>query len=138
MPKLKIKSYPHTDPELWPLIGPLLTSREVVKELAGPLYSDPKTTWWVAMIQGNVVGFCSLREGRDGYWVENSYVLPVARDDGVHAALAEARQKHVESIPPRPMLVCCKQERWKHYKSRGFTIKQERGSWIYGIRGVAK
>lgn len=129
-----IKRYLPGDLGVWPLIGPFLTSREVHKSLGGPVVSEPEaTTWWVATNGKAVVGFCALRD--DGaYWLENSYVVPDARGEGVHTKLSDARLKHLETLPPKTVRVCCRTARWPYYEAQGFHQDRIKGDWIYASR----
>ena len=127
-----IKQLHHTDAALWPLIGPIVTNREAHKELGGPLLSDDRTMWWVAVDGHSVVGCCSARVTDKGIWVENSWVAKDRRGKGVHKALCAAREKWISKQQTKSILVCCRAARWPHYKKLGFTVKTERGSWIYG------
>lgn len=39
----------NTDPGFYPLLGPFLARREVVKTVGGPLWDDDTKTWFVAL-----------------------------------------------------------------------------------------
>lgn len=129
-----IKQYRHEDAALWPLIGPFLASREVHKSLGGPVFSDADTSWWVATESKAVVGFCSLREAKGAYWLENSYVLPDSRGEGIHTKLADVRLKHLATLPSKTVKVCCRTARWPYYEGWGFHQDQVKGDWIYASK----
>lgn len=131
---ITIKQFGNSDRGLWPLIGPYTTSREVHKALGGGVFSDADTTWWVAFDGDTVVGFCTLRADKNNYWLENSYVIPEARDAGVHTKLSDARLKHMATLPSRTVKVCCRTARWAYYQERGFHQDSVRGDWIYASK----
>lgn len=133
---IKISMYRHTDAKLWPIIGPFLTSREVVKSLGGPVLSDDSAFWWIATEGKTTVGFGCARESKDGWWLDCTYVAPSARSEGVHKAIAEARDTHLATLPAKPINVCCRSARWKHYADRGFQQTRVRGDWVYGRKAA--
>lgn len=131
---IDIVAWADGDAELYLRLGPFAVSRQVHKEMDGPLFSAPGVKWFFALDAGRVIGFCSLRTEPAAYWFDYVYVIPERRGQGVHRRLAQARQEHLGTLPPRPVNVCCRSRRWPHYAERGFTIKSQRGDWIYGVR----
>lgn len=129
-----IKVLQHGDLELWPLLGPFLCDRKVHKELGSAIYSAPGTTWFLAVDKnGHVIGFCSLLETSTAYWYEYAYVTPDRRHKGTFRALAAARDKHVKGTG-KPAKVAVPGRLWPQYEARGWVMKTQRGSWIYGVR----
>lgn len=124
----------HGDKRLWPLIGPFLCNREVLKELLGPIYSADGVVWFVATERGAVIGFCSLRPTDSALWFDYAYVIPERRGKGVFSKLATARDKFVADLEPLPLRIAVPERRWKHYRSRGWSEHSRRGSWVYGIK----
>lgn len=129
-----LTQYRHEDAELWPLIGPFIASREVVKALGGPVFSDQQTAWWVATDGDEVVGWASVQEAKGAYWLASAWVVPDKRGDKIHVALADVRDKHLASLPPKTVKVCCRMARWQHYEERGFHQDQVKGDWVYGSK----
>lgn len=136
--KFTIDQLPHTEAKLWPMIGPIVTSREVHKELGGAMFSDVRTMWWVAHEGPVVLGCCCARVTDKGIWIDNAYVVKESRKKGVHAALCVAREKWIEKQQPSTILVCCRASRWPHFEKRGFILKSTRGSWKYAEKPCQK
>lgn len=134
MGTLHVDRFGHSSAKLWPLIGPIATSREAQKELGGPIFSDDHTIWFVARDGKDVVGVASVRATPKGYWLACTYVVPARRKKGAHKKLADVRDAYIATLPKLPVMVCCRAERWPHYKRLGFAITQERGSWVYGAK----
>jgi GNAT superfamily N-acetyltransferase len=132
-----IKCYKADDASVWPAIGPFLTSRAVAKDLGMQPFSDGAIAWWVATQDGKTVGFCALMERRGERWIDNSFVVPDARGKGIHKKLCEARDGYLKELPELPLNMCCKADRWKHYKAQGFKEQRRRGEWVYGAKGAA-
>ena len=133
--KIQIVQLEHGDPRLWELIGPALASREVHRELGGPMYSAPGTRWWLALEAGALLGFASLRLTSTAAWIDYSYVIGSWRGRGLHTQLAAARDAWAdEHAPGLHRRVAVREDRWHHYAERGWRIASERGSWVHGIR----
>lgn len=130
-----VRATRHGDPEMFVLAGPFLCSREVHKELEGPIFSGPNT-WWLFATEGDrdVIGFCALRETEGAYWFDYAYVIPDRRGEGVYSALSEERERLLAEMPPKPIRVVCRESRWPGFADRGFSIDYRRGKWIYGRR----
>lgn len=133
---VRIQHLEHGDPRLWELIGPALASREVHRELGGPMYSAPDTHWWVALDAGVLIGFASLRLTSSAAWIDYTYVVESWRGRGLHTQVAAARDawaaQHVaEGLPLR---VAVREARWHHYEQRGWRVSSRRGSWVHGVR----
>src|SRR5581483_3855485 len=101
------------------------------------LYSDDAVAWWVATVRGKAVGIACLKHGKDGYWEDNDYVRPDHRHKGVHLSLCAARTRHLATLEPGPLNVCCRSARWKHYARRGFAETARKGDWVYGRKPAA-
>lgn len=133
---MKITIHLHYDRELWPLIGPHLASREVVKALGGPVFSEDATTWFVAREGRVVVGFIGVRLAKSGYWIDCTYVVPDHRGKGVHTALAGACDVWLAKKPPQPLSVVCRSARWHRYEAIGFQRTRTNGDWITGKKSA--
>lgn len=133
---ISVIPYDHDDNGLWDHVGAMLTSRTVVAELGGPVYSTPGTTWMVAMVGGACVGFACYREHRGEVWHDYAYTLPEHRGMGVFSALVAAREAHL-SGDARPRRVVVTEKRWPQYEARGWSAVSKRGAWVYGSRAAA-
>lgn len=127
---IRVEVLEHGAGAMWIALGPIMSSRTVVKELAGPIFSGPTTTWLVARdASGTVVGVASLRDGGDVWWCDYGYVLPAHRRRGVFARLAKTREK----LAARSHKACralIQERRWPHYEERGWSVLSRRGSWL--------
>lgn len=136
MPAVKITRHAHDSAALWPLVGPLLTSRDLHRSLGGPVVADDTAVWWVATEGKRCVGFACVRLSADTWHIVASYVTPGDRSAGVHAALAEARDKHLAADPGKAVEVSCKLERWHHYETQGYVRTRQRGQWVWGRKSA--
>lgn len=134
---MKIETYIHgssRDSALWAALGPFLVNREVVAELGGlPIYSAPGMHWFIAREGDRVVGFSAMRLAPKAVWYDYGYVVPDRRGQGVFAALGKVRDAEAahSSAPVRAVI---REDRWKHYRQRGWKIASRRGSWLHIIR----
>lgn len=131
----KVQMYAADDPAVWPLIGPVLTSRAAARELGGQPFADGAVAWFIATLRGKVVGIACLKHLKGDYWEDCDYVPPEHRGKGVHLSLCAARTRHLATLPAAPLRVCVTRARWKkHYLSRGFAEVRAAGNWVYGVK----
>lgn len=69
----------NTDRRFYPLLGPYLARREVVKAVGGPIWDDDAKTWLVLRNGGKVLGFVAVSARGGRTVVESLYVAPGAR-----------------------------------------------------------
>ena len=131
---VKISRHAHDSTTLWPLVGPLLTCRDLHRALGGPVVADDTAVWWEATEGKRCVGFCVIRLAKDAWHIEAAYIVPSDRSAGLHTALCEARDAFLAADPARAVEVCCKLERWQHYAIRGYEMIRQRGEWVWGRR----
>ena len=119
----------------WRSIGEFFCSRQVHRDVGGPLFSQPGTVWFVAINGGgrDVLGFCSLSDRGTAVWYDCAYVRPAYRGAGVFAELGATRDAFA-SLIGKPIKTSVKPERWHRYAERGFAREYERDGWVYGVR----
>ena len=87
--------YVDKDAEFWRTMGPLFTSKQIIKDLEGPMFDDD-TYHWIIVYDDNykIAGFTSLTTARiDKGIIEctAAYVLPEHRHNGVYRELFKQR-----------------------------------------------
>lgn len=84
------------DAAFWSAMGPFFTSRQVVKELEGPMYNDDNYTWIIAYDKsGKIAGFTSLNATRIGNGIVEctaAYVVAEHRRKGLYRELFRQRE----------------------------------------------
>lgn len=128
---IEIKQFANSTKRLWPLVGPWVTCREVHKALGGPVLTSDATTWFVAIRDGQPIGFLLLRKTDSAWWRDGAYVIESERGKGVHKQLVLASTT-VTGQDKLPLRVVCRSARWKHYSQAGFQKVSQRGDWITG------
>jgi hypothetical protein len=71
-PQITVRSITNRDPGFYPLLGPYLSNRAVVRQVGGPIWDDPDKVWLVAGRRGSVRGFVAVAR-RGHTWVESLY-----------------------------------------------------------------
>jgi len=131
---VKVIHVMHGDAELWTSLGEFFASRDVHKEIGGPIYSSAGTHWVIATRSGKVLGFASMRPTTTAVWLDYSYVVDSERRNGIHTRLAAAREKLARELhSDLPLRVAVRSERWENYKRRGWAVSSTRGGWVHGI-----
>lgn len=127
---IEIVQMTNAEPQFYPLIGPFLARRAIVKEMGGyPLWDDDAMTWFVALRRDDqqVRGFAALRVQRGVYWLDNTYVLPQWRGQGIYRRLLAER---LAACPLGATLrAVCTSKSVDALLRRGFTVRRQRGQW---------
>lgn len=77
--QLQIRTMSNVHPDFYRLIGPLMGSRKVEKEVGIRLYDDEDKEWYTAWLCGTFIGVASVNKGRV---VSDCYVKPQYRGQG--------------------------------------------------------
>ena len=119
----------------WIALGEFMCSREVHRDIGGPIFSQPGSVFFVARddAEQGVIGFCALSNRGSTVWYDSAYVVPHRRGEGVFTHLAGARDEFAKLLG-KPVKTAVKPERWHHYETRGFVREFERDGWVYGVR----
>ena len=80
-----------------PHIGGLAMDPYVVKALGGPVTTGPQDRWFVARVDGDVVGMAAVRRLCSGCQFKHAYVRRSYRKRGIYTALLEARLQSIDS-----------------------------------------
>lgn len=90
----QIVTVTNTDPTFYPLLGPFLSRRAVVKAVGDTIWDDDTKTWCVAVTTDReVLGFAALNTRGRRWLAESLYTLPGYEQLGerlVHAVLKHA------------------------------------------------
>ena len=81
--QLQIRTMSNVHPDFYRLIGPLMGSRQVEREVGIRLYDDEDKEWYVAWVDGFFAGVASVR----GPVVSDCYVRPAYRNNGALTAM---------------------------------------------------
>lgn len=106
------------------LVGPLLSRREIVKEIGGTVWDDDGKTWWVAVLGGRTIGCVAAREIGGHMVYGSAYVLPEFRRRGVYRALVLARD---EATGDAPVRATCTDASLPVLLARGFAVTGAKG-----------
>jgi L-amino acid N-acyltransferase YncA len=93
VPTYAMRELTNQSPDFYLLVGPLLSRREVVAELGGPVWDDDEKIWQVAVSEsGEVLGMVAARGGE----ICSYYVTPGSRGLSVgYALLNRMMTRHV-------------------------------------------
>lgn len=127
-----IKILRHSDPkekkQIFFLIGELLVSKEVKKELALTPSSDDSFIWFISMEGKQVRGFAALQINKNkNAWLKHQYVLPEFRGTHISTSLLNARMSYLSNTGIKRVRVVIKPERKAQYEKLGFFEEIKRG-----------
>ena len=131
VPAYSIRSLSNQSEGFYETLGPMLSRREIVKELGGPVWDDDEKQWWVAVTNEGEELLGSVAYYRST--ICSFYVFPQARNKSVGAALlfyALAR------IPEQPSLRAIATEAsFPLFEAFGFEKVGTKGSFQVMERG---
>lgn len=65
------------------LMGRYFASLDIAKELERQIYNKDNSVWYISTYKNTVLGFASLFDNGKSYFLDNLYVLPEHRSEGI-------------------------------------------------------
>ena len=128
MPDIEIFTY-ETE-RFWLLMGHYFAHRSYALEMGGwQFYTKPGSIWFVALIDGQVVGFCSAIHEKTHWFFDNFYVLKEHRGKGYASALHDIRMKHVSATQREIRVISDNPKQITKYYQYGFILTGTRGRY---------
>lgn len=125
----KIVEMTNMDKEFYPLIGPFLARREIIKALGEPIYDDDDKQWFIALDgKKQVLGFAAAVVTKTGVQFSDSYVLPDYREQGIFTDLINAR---LAKYKGQLMKTIANGNSVKVFKKHGFKIHRETVNYYF-------
>lgn len=137
---MNIRTFEKDDrpPEFYAHIGPYALNRSVTKEMHDPMYGhiydEPHAIWFVAINDsGELLGFCTLFEREKDLFLDNCYVVPGHRRNGVGRALFAARLEYAKRIANHKPIkgITMNESQYRIYLEQGFTLTSKRGKYYW-------
>lgn len=124
----------------WVAMGPLFTSKEIVKELEGPMFDDDTYSWIIAYdADENVAGFTSLTVARIDKGVAEctaAYVMPDHRRKGLYRELFRQREKLGFELGAKELRGIANPTSKYVFEDEGWEVARMAGKWTH-FRKVA-
>ena len=118
----------------WSAVGPVATSKAVIKELGGyPVYVNHTQTWVIARdATGTVVAASAISPDKEdgSFWIDYAHVDPQARGNGLWTEML-ARRLEIAAINGARSVRCCTATMARPLEAAGFKVTSQRGSWSY-------
>lgn len=125
-----IEMYRHGDDRLWARIGRFFADRKVRQELGGPMSSDERYTWWVAIVRGKIAGFAAVEVIKQAAFFRHAYVLEPYRENGAYTALLAARLRFVRAAELDHVTAYCTPCTRDRLAAAGFREIGQRGRYV--------
>lgn len=127
--QLQIRTMSNDNPDFYRIIGPLMGSRKVEKEVGIRLYDDADKEWYTAWIGEVFIGVASIR----GCTVSDCYVKPAYRYKGaLTAMLASIIKDHHGKLK-----ATCTSISAGVFASAGFKLKKQTKNFYFMELGNA-
>lgn len=128
----------HRPPEFYAYIGPYALNRSVTKEMHDPMYGqiydEPHAVWFVDTTDtGDLRGFCALFDGDKEIFLDNCYVVPGYRGQGVGRSLFATRLDYARGIAGGRRIrgITMNDTQYRIYLAHGFTLASKRGRYYW-------
>lgn len=119
---------------LWPHLGPVISSKDSVKEMGGyPIYTNERQTWLLCVENGSLIACGSIAspEKTDGIaWMDYAWVRADKRGNGLWSELTD-RRMNIASRSGFKRVRTCTAKLARPLEAKGFKAVQQRGSWTY-------
>lgn len=109
------------------LMGKFFASLDIAKELERQVYNKDNSVWYLSCFDNEVMGFAALFDNGKHYFLDNLYVLPQYRNEGVAREIvceivSEHTDKPIKCIANNPYAL-------KIFHSLGFEEVGQRGKY---------
>lgn len=113
-------------------MGPLLSRREIVKEVGGPIWDDDSKRWFLYMnSHGTVIGFAAMIATEKVVHMCSSWVRPGHRRQGIGASLVRRRIEQSQKLfPGVAMSAVCTAKSVGNYRRAGFRCAKQTKNFV--------
>lgn len=113
--------------EFYAQMGKYFASLDIAKELERQIYNKDNSVWYISTYKRTILGFASLFDNGKYYFLDNLYVLPEHRNDGVARELvteivSDHTDKPIKCIATNPYAL-------KIFHSLGFQEVGQNGKY---------
>lgn len=115
----------NTDRRFYPLLGPFLANRDVVKAVGGPIWDDDAKTWLVIVKDRQVLGFVAVASRGNQTVVESLYTAP-----GLNRVASELVGAAASKFGSRELTATVKREHLPAYEDAGFAPISETVNFV--------
>lgn len=111
------------------MMGKYFSRKEIIKEMGSQLYSNENMLWYVLYNNINdVIGFASIEEKKDYYYLDNVYIIKKYRNNGyckkiINKIINDNNKKPIKLIANNEIAI-------KMYKKYGFKEYGKNGSYL--------
>lgn len=128
--QLEIRAYYRHEGDFYTLMGPFFANRKYAQEMGGwQFYTKDRATWFVGLVDGQVVGFCSVIHERTHLFFDNFYVLKPYRGRGYSNLLSKKRIDYAKQLRKEIRVISDNPLQHRKYERDGFRPSGSRGRY---------
>lgn len=120
----------------WPIVGPVMASKPIVKELEGPLYDSPNHHWVLAFHEGKLAAVSSYILTGTTAQFQETYVFPEHRRKGLFSALFDLKYQYCVEAGVTLIKGLANPLSKPVFISRGWNETGRRGKWTIFQKAV--
>ena len=129
MGKVTITRMDSEHPDYYAVVGKLALDGDVAKGTLAPLTTEPGKSWWVAIVDGAVVGFCAAVPHGGSCTLKSMFVFADHRRQGIASQLFEARWQWCQQLGAMNFKSVVTPELVSTFRKYGFEVKSQRGKF---------
>lgn len=128
-------------PDFYCRMGRFFASRQVVKELEGPMFDDVGYVWMIAMKDGKIAGFSSCRLDELNKGIAHfgvTYILLEHRRKGLYRHLFELKEQLCIRHKPKLLRGLANPLSKNVFEQNGWKVQRTAGKWTYYQKEVTQ
>ena len=86
---IKVFKSEYQDDKFYALMGRHFASLDIAKELERQIYNKDNSVWYISTYRNAILGFVALFDNGKYYFLDNLYVMPEFRGEGVAKELVQ-------------------------------------------------
>ncbi len=121
-------------PDFYCRVGRFFASKQVVKELEGPMFDDEHYVWLLAIKDGKIAGFSSCRFDEIGKGIAYfgvTYILPEHRRKGLYRHMFQLKERLCIKHKAKVVRGIANPTSKKVFDDCGWTVQRQAGKWTY-------
>jgi len=122
------------DRRFYPLLGPFLARRAVIRAIGAPPYDEAQKIWCIAHCEQGVLGFVGLRVKISTAHIVSLYVLPRYRRSSIGTHLLERCCREAMAAECTTMTAVVRKASVALFLNIGFTIRQELVNYVKVVK----
>jgi len=129
MEPLRVIQITNNHPDFYPLVGPFLSRRAIVREIGGTIWDDDGKIWHIAAREDMAVAVSAIQINQQQATLKSAYVVPDARRQGIYQRLLQARLDYARQIGVQCVVTTANSAARSLLERAGFRVQKTKGGF---------